>query len=201
MILPLLLHPPKTGGTSIHNALIQKYGSDAVPMTKSNSDLQTSLHWTYDRFDLPDNYPAVICVRNPYVRFYSLYAHRKHLVAELHDVPFSKFMKGVFKLGPAYRKRPPQYLSYHTSPMSAWHCSQVVDLIRYETFARDIERIYNLDINEYDHIHNTGARSSVSDVAEHYTQPVLDFINYHCSRDFQLFGYTKYNHIEEMMAL
>ena len=196
-MIPLLLHPPKTGGTSIHNALIEHYGRLALPMPTDRTDSDTrinklALHRKYAQFEVPIDYPAVLCVRNPYTRAWSLFRHSLVLNnLSANENQLAEWFERFVKL--AVRKN-----RMNTEPASNWLCEQVIDLIRYESYAEDVKRVYQLDINKHKHYYNTGSTTDVEQIAHYFTESSLDTVNYMFSKDFDQFGYTKHNYIHNM---
>lgn len=204
MNIPVLLHPPKTGGTSIHNALIELYGLHNVPMEQTQRILpieeSLAMHHYYHDFNLPENYPAVITVRNPYTRIWSLFRHRlrqrENLANQTPDdstlsVWYRRFLKSKYRRNSPWNK-------LDILPCASWMCPQVQHIIRYENFAHDVQQAYGFDINSFEHVLNTGAVSCVSSVSKFYTQGHLDIVNYICEEDFELFGYKYFAHIDDL---
>ena len=206
MIVPLLLHPPKTGGTSIHNALIELYGVENVPMERVHRPLPAenaeclALHHQYHQFNLPENYPAVITVRNPYTRLWSLFRHRlrqrsdiqnKNLDAATLSLLYRRFLKTV------YRRSMP-WSGLYVPPCAHWMCDEVQHIVYYENFSEGVHKAYGIDINKFEHLLNTGAVTDTSLVAKFYTQGHLDVVNRICEKDFDMFGYTCFTHIDDL---
>lgn len=206
--IPLLLHPPKTGGTSIHNALVELHGIDALPMKKMHSEHQQhkpyySMHHKYHKFGLPDNYPAAITVRNPYTRLWSLFQHRLHLYTDLekNHTPDNKTLCNWFgKFLSRISRRAEYWTRIDVQPCAKWMCDQVQHVIHFENFANDVRNVYGFDIDSFDHVYNRGAVNNVADVVQFYTQAHLDTVNLISEKDFAMFGYERFAHIDELKS-
>ena len=187
--VPLILHPPKTGGTSLRNAVIDTHGAHAVPvrteLVGSHDIHSPAKHGLYNEFAVPYGYPAVLTVRNPYTRMWSMYNHAQQITG--YDTTFAKFLLW------AYRTR-----FFNAKPCSDWMCENIVDIIRYESYYADIKQIYDIDITKHEHIYNTGASNSLAVIVDNLTDDTLSLINLMAGPDFNNFGYKKYITVEHM---
>lgn len=187
--VPLILHPPKTGGTSLRNAVIDTYGAHVVPvrtqLTGSHDMHSSAKHGLYKDFAVPYDYPAAITVRNPYTRMWSMYNHAKQITG--YKGTFSKFLLWAY-----------QSKFFNAKPCSDWLCENIVDVIHYEAYHTDIKRVYNIDMTEHPHIYDTGSTSSLLTVADNLTDDTLNLINSMAGPDFANFGYKKYTTVECM---
>lgn len=200
--IPILIHPPKTGGTSLYNGIISTYGENSLPhppgldldllnllyADEKNQLTLNATHCTSSRYNI-SNREYALTVRNPYTRAIStaLFVQRHHGISPPNL---------TILLRALYKQKSPS--SPYGNPCSFWHTPDISYTIRYESFRDDIRDVYKFDIDKHAHIYNTGARRLISDVCEFYDKPLLSLVNAMYHNDFEFYGYTKFETVEDM---
>ena len=203
---PIFLHPPKTGGSSIINALVL---SNIVVLEdlKLNDLLldATKLHQTFRTQNLSPANEYAISVRCPYTRYVSLFRQffsfqENKNPKEVTIIQFKKFML-------SNQFRPSQI----TSPCVNWieGITGKVHVIKFENLIEDVKSVYGINLNNFSRIDRTGLgtkySSTVSEketirfVLEYYDDTIINFVNEITGSDFEHFGYTKFKNYQEMI--
>lgn len=209
---PFFLHPPKTGGSSIVNALIKTN----IIKLDNNTDLEQflsdpkQLHKTFKEKNLPADIPYAISVRSPYTRYVSLYfqfcrfKNNKQLAydknSDAHIYKFKKFMLNTF-----YRK------TALDSSCTCWVEGIIgkIHVIKFENLINDVKQIYNIDLTHFPNIARSGLgtkynktvteQETINPILSFYDDIIITFVNEIAKSDFDMFGYTKFNNYQEML--
>jgi hypothetical protein len=194
--LPILLHPPKTGGISLRVAVA--------------NTVNPAPRWATARgHQLPEYYgesrssPAAVLVRNPYTRFVAMY---NYAISNKQEITPALFAAKIFN---QYVHIPDKYcyntvnpgISGKYYPCYFWHrvCTGHVDVIRFETYNQDVQRVYGIDMTHHQHLNRReGQRQTVADVSDFYSEKILAIVNLLCHEDFEHYGYTKFDSLEKM---
>lgn len=203
---PLFLHPPKTGGSSIFNALVL---SNIITLTDLKiEDLlsdSTKLHQTFKSHNLPMNTKCAVSVRCPYTRYVSLFyqfcSTQENRSPQEFTIPqFKKFMLNN-KLRP----------SWVTAPCKNWIDGIAGELyiIKFENLVEDVKTVYGIDLTNFSRIDRTGLgtrytsvvseQETIKSVLKYYDDTIINFINEIAGEDFNCFGYTKFKDYQEMV--
>lgn len=194
--IPALIHPPRTGGTSLRNAIIEKYGPDALPGRKDRQGRgikpgDWNKHSRLEQLDIDEDRNVVMLVRNPYERYFSMYQFNKGKVGNPEPFEFFKLMMR----GQLFTATNQSLKENNHHSMGTWHHPRVSDIIRYETYAEDIKRVYDININEYKHINKTNNRTNIAALID---QKTLDLLNYLSMMDFYDFGYERLETVQQV---
>ena len=192
MHLPVLLHPPKTGGISLRAAVAKLH--DPAP------------RWATERgHQLPEYYgesthsPAAILVRNPYTRFVAVY---NHFLSENKPITASMFAVKLFSEAISADDNN-FYQSVNCYPCYFWHhaCAGTVEIIRFENYNQDVQRVYGINMNKQPHLNQrTGQRKQVCDVVHFYNEKILATVNLLWREDFEHYGYIKFDRLGQMLT-
>ena len=194
----LLIHIPKTGGSSIEDYFLEKTHERCTFHTLlSRSDKvrinnHTPQHCTfqelYDKkeyleLDI-DNIMIIAAVRNPYHRIISdmFFFH----ILELTDTPdiVERKMKEFLQSSNSYDNHKRKQIDYVTLNGSIY---DKIKILKTESLKLDMEKIGFSDFNV---ISNTTHRDRI-DYMEYFNRSTLDLVNSQYSEDFDNFGYNK----------
>lgn len=180
----------KTGSTSLWRAVISKYNPqhrDYRNYRRINQHISYRDKIRQGRADPHDRF--VLTIRNPYSIIISLYDYvmRGYVVkgSERDKPPYDKDFS--YFLENDYHRFNSTLLDYISG------CPKY-DIIRYETYAEDIERIFHLDINKFEHVTHGNKQPTTVDSALARMKPEhIKFINEQYRDDFVTFGYEMVN--------
>lgn len=192
MTLPILLHPPKTGGISLRTAIAESF--DPAPSWATEKGHQLPEYYGATRSE-----PAAILVRNPYTRFVAMY---NHTVTDQHVLTPTMFAVSLFNEAMA-SSLDNFYDSVKCHPCYFWHkqCTGPVDVIRFENYVADIKRVYGIDMHDHAHLNQrTGHRRTISDVAGFYNKKILNTVNFLWKDDFENYSYVKFHSLGQISA-
>jgi hypothetical protein len=191
-LLPTLLHPPKTGGISLRVAVA--------------NTVNPAPRWATDRgHQLPEYYgesrssPAAVLVRNPYTRFAAMYNYG---IPNKQEITPAVFAAKIFNQS-MHRSDEYFYDAVKCYPCYFWHrvCTGHVDVIRFETYNQDVQRVYGIDMTHHQHLNRReGQRQTVADVSDFYSEKILAIVNLLWREDFEHYHYTKFDALEEMIV-
>lgn len=203
---PLFLHPPKTGGSSIFNALVLSNIITLKDLKLEDLLLDiTTLHQTFKSHNLPLDSECAISVRCPYTRyvslFYQFFSAQENKSPKEFTIPqFKKFMLNI-------QLRP----TWLTSPCTDWieGATGKLHVIKFENLVEDVESVYGVNLNNFSRIDRTGLGSrythavseqeTIKSVLKHYDDTIINFVNEIAGEDFNCFGYTKFKDYQEMV--
>jgi hypothetical protein len=205
---PIFLHPPKTAGSSIVNALVQS--KIAVVNDDVNFDefLIRGLHQTFKEFGYPADAEYSISVRSPYTRYVSVYYEfcwsKKHL-----DILYPKDSSSNITRFNRYLLNTRSRGDVGSSPCSYWleGITGNINIIKFENLVADVNRVYKIDLESFPHMKRHGLRTgapvndqeSIRSILKFYDDSVIGIINDIAQSDFTAFGYTKFNNYQEMI--
>lgn len=203
---PIFLHPPKTGGSSIFNALIENkiIISKDLKLEDLLIDI-TKLHQTFKSYNFPLDSKCAISVRCPYTRYVSLFyqffsAHENKSNKEFTIQQFKKFMLNI--------QLRPHWL---TASCKSWieGATGEIHVIKFENLVEDVKSVYGINLNNFPRIDRTGLGSrythavseqeTIKSVLKHYDDTIINFVNEIAEEDFRFFGYTKFKDYQEMI--
>lgn len=203
---PIFLHPPKTAGTSIINALVQSkiaVVNDFKPFAKWG-DLAT--HFTFKEFGYPANADYAISVRSPYTRYVSLFYEciRSQLdEPKDSDKAIIKFKR--YALSALYQRNISMF------PCTYWinDITGKIHIIKFENLISDVNNIYHIDLRFFKRTARRGLgtnytntvteKETIKSILKFYDDSVISCINDIALNDFATFGYTKFANYREMI--
>jgi hypothetical protein len=205
---PIFLHPPKTAGSSIVNALVQSKIAVVNDGVDFNEFLVCGLHQTFKEFDYLPNSEYAISVRSPYTRYVSVYYEfcwsKQHL-----DLLHPKYSSSDIARYKRYLLNTRLRGDVGSSPCSYWlkGITGNINIIRFENLVSDVNRIYKIDLESFPHMKRHGLRTgapvnerdSIRSILKFYDDSVIGIINEIAQSDFTAFGYTKFNNYQEMI--
>lgn len=208
---PVYLQPPKTGSTTLVSALVENnilILDSETPTTESFLDKKQ--HWTYDQYELSPDLDYAISVRSPYTRYVSLFFQcwwrTTNKVLEptiINNKSITQYKKYLLSLT--------RTVEFVSSPCVRWldGITGVVHVIRFESLADDVRRVYGIDINAVEKIekgglgtdykHAVSESESIAKVLNFYDDSTIALINNHARTDFDKFGYTQFKNYQDMM--
>lgn len=192
MQLPVLLHPPKTGGISLRTAVARHV--DPAPQWATQRGHQLPKYYGASPGD-----PAAILVRNPYTRFVAMY---NHAVNDKKQINPSMFAVKMFNEALSADDNN-FYNSVNCYPCYFWQreCTGPVEVIRFENYVEDVQRVYKLNMHQEPHMNQrSGQRKYVCDVAEFYNEKILATVNFLWREDFEHYGYIKFDRLSQMLT-
>lgn len=209
---PIFLHPPKTAGTSIINALVQS----KIAVVDDPFDVKTfpgfdlATHYTFKEFGYPANADYAISVRLPYTRYVSLFyeavwPHEKKYLDQLTDsddaiIKFKRYMLNQIYGG-----------GVRTFPCTYWTNSITgkINIIKFENLIEDVNSIYHIDLRSFKRFARRGLgtnytgtvteQETIKSILKFYDDATIGIINKIAQSDFTTFGYTKFNNYQEMI--
>lgn len=192
----ILLHPGKTGGTSIEHTLRDLY----LPGLKLNARepdrkvmfgldkeygcfLQHADLRLYSILDIPyKDYKTICTVRNPYTRLLSCYYYNGKSVKFDFETFVLNHLPNMFKNIQASK-----YSSGHFFPQY-YHANDVNEIIKLENFNSDCKKV-GLDV-KYHYSKTTGMKKHTKPM-DAYTTKMKDIVYSLYKEDFTLLGYKK----------
>jgi len=197
----ILLHPGKTGGTSIEHSLKDKYLSPSHKLDAKKADrnlvfgldkeiniyLQHACLNTYKRLNIPfKDYKTITTIRRPYERILSCYFYN----GKSKNFTFEEFVIKNLEscLYVSLRK---EYAVSHFAPQFFYthNDDYVVDhIIKLENFKEDCERA-GLDVKY--HYSQTAGTKKYNNYLDAYNQKTKDIVYDLYKEDFKLYGYEK----------
>lgn len=194
----LLIHIPKTGGSSIENYFIDTYQKRCTLQTLLFRGYNITInghspqHCTYselyelrDYFDLDfDNLNIITAVRNPYHRLISdMFFYKLLNVDDSTDVAYQKIKEFIESENSYDNHKRPQldYLLFNGSIDSR------IKILKTESLTDDMHRIgyENFDVNI-----NVTHKDKI-DYMRFFNRESLDYVNKIYDKDFESFGYDK----------
>lgn len=202
---PIFLHPPKTAGSSIIDALVQS--KIAVLRPPYHAVGAVGVHQTFREFGFPADADYAISVRSPYTRYVSLYyefcwyREKKYLDSPKDsDKTLMKFKR--YLINTLYRGDSGSF------PCTHWFkgITGKINIIKFENLISDVNRIYKIDLESFPHTKRRGVgitasaneQESIRSILKFYDDAVIGIINDIAQSDFTTFGYTKFNNYREM---
>ncbi len=181
----LFIHIPRTGGTSLRQALITQ-----VPDTQECCFQHSGVHTQgQDFFASYTGFQILTIVRNPWERIYSWYKLLRHYSRNPDEyysfhqfvVCFDEYFSGCH---PIDRFRFNQ-LDYIAQPSGQMVASRV---LRFENYADDVSELFselNLGTDDYPSLNQVPA----DDFEQAYTSELIDKVGQLAERDIRYFGY------------
>lgn len=207
---PIFLHPPKTAGSSIINALVQ---SKIAVFQSDNFDTfmqdPGEMHKTFEEFGYPAKSTYSISVRSPYTRYVSIYYqffwNSKNInLDESKDsnksiTDFKRYLMNALYRLPNLTSAP---CTYWTKGITG-----KINIIKFENLISDVSSIYNINLDSFPRLKRNGLGTSTSineqesmrSILKFYDDSVISIINDIAHSDFTDFGYTKFNNYQEML--
>jgi hypothetical protein len=207
---PIFLHPPKTAGSSIVNALVQS----KIAVVNDDVDFDTfmrdakEMHKTFEEFGYCANSDYSISVRSPYTRYVSIYYQFYWNDNSVHLDSSKDSIKSVtrfkrYLMNALYRS------NWSNAPCTHWtnNITGNINIIKFENLVTDVNRVYNIDLESFPHKKRQGfgiaatgnEQESVCAILKYYDDSVISIINEIAQSDFTAFGYTKFNNYQEMI--
>lgn len=206
---PVFLHPPKTGGSSIINALIESNLASLDENISIEDFLVKGMHKTFSEYNFDPDVSYAISVRSPYTRYVSAYYQffwfqkQKHLIYSKDDrIHFNRFKRYMLNnLSRADR------ISF---PCSFWieGITGTIQVIKFENLVKDVKHVYGINLNSFSKISRKGLGTNYSDTTERetlktilpfYDDAIINIINNFAGSDFENFGYTKFKNYQQMV--
>jgi hypothetical protein len=203
---PLFLHPPKTGGSSIFNALVLSKIITLKDLKLEDLLLDiTKLHQPFKSHNLSMDTACAVSVRCPYTRYVSLFyqfcSAQENKSPEAFTIPqFKKFMLNI-------QLRP----TWLTSPCTNWidGITGRLHIIKFENLVEDVKAVYGVNLNSFSRIDRTGLgtrytsvvseQETIKSVLKYYDDTIINFVSDIAGEDFNCFGYTKFKDYQEMV--
>lgn len=207
---PIFLHPPKTAGTSIINALVQSKIAIVDNSVDFNKFLVYDLHQTFREFEYPADADYAISVRSPYTRYVSLYYQycwyeKKKYLADPKDSDKTLMKFKRYLINTLYRGDRGSF------PCTHWinGITGKINIIKFENLISDVKNIYNIDLRSFpksdrkglntNYTNTVTEQETIKSILEFYDDAVISIINDIAQSDFTTFGYTKFNNYQEMV--
>ena len=207
---PIFLHPPKTAGSSIINALVQSkiavFQSDDFDTFMQDPG---EMHKTFEEFGYPAQSNYSISVRSPYTRYVSMYYqfywnNKKNNLGESKDsnksiTDFKRYLMNALSRLPHLTSAP---CTYWTKGITG-----KVNVIKFENLISDVSSIYNINLDSFPKLKRNGLgastivneQESIQSILTFYDDSVISIINNIAHSDFIAFGYTKFDNYQEMI--
>lgn len=205
----LHLHPVKTAGSSIIKTVIKCF-SQPVQNLYANSSTGSIHILPGIAGTTPEDYLS-LSVRNPYQRFVSMvrfYPKFLEFAGQETNIPIPV---GTFY----YNMRKMQFHKKDVSAKSKiyftlwatqtdWYnlAKGKIAVIKFETLEQDIERVYGLTEtadNPFLHIHKFHRGYDLNDwITAFPSQDKLNLFNDIVASDFEMFGYERFDHIDDL---
>ena len=206
---PIFLHPPKTAGSSIVNALVQSkiaVVNDHVDFDTFMQDAQET-HKTFEEFGYHANSDFSISVRSPYTRYVSIYYQFYWNTNNVYLGSSKDSNKSVTRFK-RYLMNALHRSNRANVPCTHWtnNITGNINIIKFENLVTDVNRIYNIDLELFPHKKRHGLgitadaneQESIRSILKYYDDSVISIINEIAQSDFTVFGYKKFNNYREM---
>ena len=195
----LLIHIPKTGGSSIETYFYTKYNIKRtfdtlfsyLFLTLNNHSLQHSTYIEiYEKknyFDIDfDNIKIISVVRNPYDRIISDLFHFK--LININSTPNEIYNKIIFflNLDPIICDNHKVEQYKYLIDLDQKICSDII-ILKTETLTEDIKK---LGFEDFDYYENTTYRNKIN-YMNLLNNDSIKLINEYYDKDFEYFGYNK----------
>lgn len=199
MISPIPITPPKTGSTSLVQALLKQnyilpYKCN-TELTNTQYDLleyahaDITAHYTFldlmEKFNVQSNKDIVLTVRNPYTRLASI----MNFVCRYKNMP-KTYRTLCLMLKNDFLK---SMLVDHDRWIAG--CEGNISYIKFEQYHEDIQKIYKFDINSFFCYNKSNL--SEHDFLEYFDDNMIKLTNELFSQFFEKCIYTMYNSIDE----
>jgi len=185
----IFIHIPKTGGSSI-NTVLRGHGGIRLFGDVPKGERRNGMPGHYHHYRWPEvknhvdpdvwrNYFKFAVVRNPWDRVVSWFEY--HKVTKSNTARKMSFDQWV-------RKRPGPPMWRHVLERPDLDTVKVDSLIRYETYAEDLQRVWThlgVQVDKMPHIKKTERKP----YQEYYNEEQRHLIARHYEADIHLFGY------------
>ena len=201
------LHPPKTGGSTIIKTVMRYFSQ---PVQNIYRDSPTgSIHLLPGSGGTTPEDHFSLSVRNPYQRFVSMVRFYPSKIKFLCDNenPIGTFFFNMERMKHSPKRHTPARMHSHQdfilwSTQSDWYnlAKGDISVIKFETLKQDMARVYNIANDElFLHIQQFHREYVLSDWTRAFpSQHKLNQFNEIVTSDFELFGYNRFDHIDDL---
>lgn len=184
-IKTLVLHPSKTGGTSLEHELIQRELPESVGCQLTPPQKQMFAIWTSDErhhwplgellsaFPFLRDYRRVVTVRNPYDRITSEYRYQVQIAKKLDPIGLNEAIVTGRLWDNAF--------AWHRCPQHRYW-DEKTEILHMDSLNADFAKTFGGELRRH--------KMKTSSIEESLSPEAKDIISKEFSRDFEVFGFS-----------